>query len=100
VFTFRRLIAWATIPLAQLLAGPLVDLVFEPLTAKGGPVDGTLLGKIVGIGPGRGICFLFTLLGFLKIFISSLALLHKPLWDLGKPYTNKKETEVQNQKQE
>lgn len=40
VFATRRMIAWSTLPLAYLLAGPLADRVFEPLLAQGGPRQG------------------------------------------------------------
>ena len=48
-------------PLAFVVAGPLADYVFEPLLA----VNGTLansVGRIIGIGQGRGIGFLYMIL--------------------------------------
>lgn len=70
VFTFRFLIATAPFPyvklasdfhvphsltcvgcrVVQLVAGPLADNIFEPLTKPGGAFDGNIFGKIVGIG--------------------------------------------------
>ena len=61
VFAVRRVIAQATIPIAQLLAGPLADHVFNPLLMPGGALAG-VLGPLLGVGPGRGIGLLFLVL--------------------------------------
>lgn len=62
VFALRRMLTQATIPLGQLAAGPLADVVFEPLFRAGGGLTSTV-GAWIGVGPGRGIGFLFILLG-------------------------------------
>jgi MFS family permease len=62
VFSIRRMIAWSSQPLAYLLAGPLADRVFEPMLQPDGALAGSV-GKLIGVGPGRGIGFLFILLG-------------------------------------
>jgi len=62
VFATRRMIAWSSLPLAYLIAGPLADRVFEPLMAEGGALAGSI-GRIIGVGPGRGIGLLYILLG-------------------------------------
>lgn len=62
VFALRRMLTQATIPLGQLAAGPLADVVFEPLFRRGGGLTSTV-GAWIGVGPGRGIGFLFILLG-------------------------------------
>lgn len=62
VFSVRRMIAWGTIPLAFVIAGPLADRVFEPLMAADGALAGSV-GSIIGVGPGRGIGLLIILLG-------------------------------------
>jgi DHA3 family macrolide efflux protein-like MFS transporter len=62
VFAVRRMIALSSQPLVFLLAGPLADRVFEPLLAPGGAL-GSSVGRVVGVGPGRGIAFLFVVLG-------------------------------------
>lgn len=66
VFSVRRMVAWSTLPLAYLLAGPLADRVFEPLMAPGGLLAGTL-GQVLGTGKGRGIGLLFMVLGVLVL---------------------------------
>jgi hypothetical protein len=62
VFSLRRMLAQAASPLAIVLAGPLADRVFEPLLAPGGGLTGSA-GRLVGTGPGRGIAFMFLLIG-------------------------------------
>ena len=71
VFAMRQMIAWSTLPLAYLLAGPLADGVFEPLLAAGGPLAGSV-GRILGVGPGRGTGLLIIVLGLLNV-LSALA---------------------------
>ena len=75
VFAARRMIAWSTGPLAIVLAGPLADRVFEPLMAVGGPLAGSV-GRIIGVGPGRGTGLLFIVLGVLVALASAVAYLH------------------------
>ncbi|HVG18804.1 MAG TPA: MFS transporter [Blastocatellia bacterium] len=68
VFAVRRMIAWSSVPLAYLSAGPLAEYVFEPLLASGGPLAGSV-GRVIGVGPGRGIGLLFIILGVLTLLI-------------------------------
>lgn len=62
VFATRRMVAWSTLPIAYLVSGPLVDHVFNPLMARG-DLPARTLGRLVGLGPGRGIGLLFVVLG-------------------------------------
>jgi MFS transporter, DHA3 family, macrolide efflux protein len=62
VFSTKRMIAIAASPVATLLSGPLADRFFEPWLAPGGALAGSV-GRVVGTGPGRGIGFLFVVLG-------------------------------------
>ena len=62
VFSTRRLIAWAVMPLAQLVAGPLADQVFEPAMQGGGWLADTF-GWLVGTGPGAGIALILVFCG-------------------------------------
>ncbi|MGB3293326.1 MAG: hypothetical protein WBB01_10095, partial [Phormidesmis sp.] len=61
-FAFNGAIAGAARPLAYGIAGPLADSIFEPLMATDGPLAGTL-GRLIGVGPGRGIGLLFIVIG-------------------------------------
>ncbi|HEX2225050.1 MAG TPA: MFS transporter, partial [Thermoanaerobaculia bacterium] len=66
IFGLRGLLASSTVPLAFLLSGFLADQVFEPLLAPGGSLAGSV-GAVIGVGPGRGIGFLYILLGLFMI---------------------------------
>ena len=59
VFAIRGMIAFSIIPLANLLAGPLADRVFEPLMAADGLLGSSSIGAAIGTGPGRGIALMF-----------------------------------------
>lgn len=62
VFSIRYMIGWSSFPIAYLVGGPLVDRVFEPLLAEGGALADSV-GQMIGVGAGRGIAFLYILLG-------------------------------------
>jgi len=65
VFSTRRLIAWVSMPLATLVAGPLADYVMEPAMNAGGSLA-PIFGPVVGVGPGAGMA--------LTIAIASIAM--------------------------
>jgi MFS family permease len=81
VFAVRRMLAWSSIPLAQLSAGPLADGVFEPLLAPGGALAASL-GSLLGTGAGRGIGLLFIVLGVLYTLTTGVAALYPRLRNL------------------
>jgi hypothetical protein len=62
VFAIRQMVARSIMPLAYLLAGPLADYVFEPLMRSPQGFLG-VVGQVVGIGAGRGMGLLFSLMG-------------------------------------
>lgn len=66
IFAVRRMVGLLALPLAGLLAGPLVDRVFEPWMREGGALAGSL-GRVMGTGPGRGIALLFGLMGLVAV---------------------------------
>ncbi len=78
VFAIRRMVAMSAMPLAFALAGPLADRVFEPLLAPGGALAETV-GAVIGVGKGRGIAFLFMLLGVGEILGLVAACSYGPL---------------------
>jgi DHA3 family macrolide efflux protein-like MFS transporter len=78
VFAVRRMIAWSTLPLAYAVAGPLADRVFNPLLTVGGPLSGTV-GRVIGVGPGRGIGMLFIVLGLCVCLTALAGYLYHPL---------------------
>jgi MFS transporter, DHA3 family, macrolide efflux protein len=78
VFAVRRMLAWASLPLAYLIAGPLADRVFEPLLAVGGPLAASI-GRIIGVGRGHGIALLFVVMGMLTMLATIAGYLYPPL---------------------
>ncbi len=78
VFAMSRMITSLTLPLGYLIAGPLADRVFGPLLAPGGPLAGSV-GKILGVGPGRGIGLLFVVMGTLAVVVTVTGYLYRPL---------------------
>jgi MFS family permease len=58
VFAVRRMIAQFTTPIGDFSAGPLADKVFNPLLASGGALSGSV-GRVIGVGPNRGIGLMF-----------------------------------------
>jgi DHA3 family macrolide efflux protein-like MFS transporter len=76
VFSLRYMLATLITPLAYLVAGPLADRVFEPLMQEGGALARTVLGDLMGTGPGRGIGLIYVSSGVLVILISLLAYLN------------------------
>ena len=78
VFAFVTMIAWSSLPLAYPLAGPLAEHVFEPLLATNGALAGTI-GRIIGVGPGRGIGLLFVVVGGLLVLSASISYALFPL---------------------
>lgn len=69
VFSARRLIAWATNPLAALIAIPLADNIFGPAFETGGSLSETALATVVGTGPGAGISLMFIITGLLAALV-------------------------------
>lgn len=74
VFSSLRLVGWSTVPLAFLTAGLLSDQVFEPLLLPHGSLAGSL-GRLIGVGAGRGIGFLLILIGLLATISGIVAYL-------------------------
>lgn len=78
VFSMRRMIAQFTIPIGDFGAGPLADLVFNPLMVTGGALAGTA-GRVIGTGPGRGIALMFLTMAFVPALAAVWGLLNPRL---------------------
>lgn len=78
VFAIRQAIVLAAPPIAYLIAGPLADKVFEPLLLVNGPLAGSI-GRITGVGPGRGIGLLLISMGLLLVLASLISYLYPRL---------------------
>ncbi|HJX27974.1 MAG TPA: MFS transporter, partial [Thermoanaerobaculia bacterium] len=85
VFAVRRLIAQFTAPLGFLSAGPLADRVFQPLLDEGGALAGSV-GRVLGVGPGRGIGLIYVTLAVLPLLFS--------LWGYAQPSVQRVEAEL------
>lgn len=72
VFAMRGMLSRSMMPLAFLIAGPLADLLFEPMMSAGGALSGTILAGWLGTGPGRGIGLIFILCGAAALLVSLL----------------------------
>jgi penicillin amidase len=72
VHAIHEMVALSATGLAFLLAGPLTDYLFEPWLAPNGALAGTV-GQLIGTGDGRGIGFLFIVLGILTIAATVVA---------------------------
>jgi MFS family permease len=78
VFAVGMMITRSSLPLAYVVAGPLADKVFEPLLTASGPLAGTV-GRLIGIGPGRGIGLLYILMGVVTILTATGSYLYPRL---------------------
>ena len=76
VFAARRMVLLSMTPMAYLIGGPLADRVFEPLMMEGGALA-SVLGPVMGVGPGRGAGLQILLMGVL-ITLISLAFFSRP----------------------
>lgn len=79
VFSMRSMLAWSMAPLAFLIAGPLADQVFEPWMRAGGWLAQTVVGQVLGVGPGRGIAVLYVLIGLLVSSAAAVSYLNPRL---------------------
>ncbi|MEM9290666.1 MAG: MFS transporter [Acidobacteriota bacterium] len=75
VFAVRRLVALSAMPLAYPFAGVLADRLFEPLLMAEGWLA-PWLGGIYGVGEGRGMGLLFSLLGVLLLLLAAAGYTH------------------------
>lgn len=72
VFALQQIVERAISIAAYLIVGPLVDLVLEPLMATDGLLASTV-GRIIGVGQGRGIGLLLILIGTFNILATLFA---------------------------
>jgi DHA3 family macrolide efflux protein-like MFS transporter len=81
VFAVRRMIAQFTVPIGDFSAGPLADKVFNPALVAGGALAGSA-GRVVGVGPGRGIAMMLLTLAVLPALIALAGFLNPRLRNL------------------
>ncbi len=73
VFAIRRAIAWSASLISPLLAAPLTDYLFKPAMAAGGWLA-PVLGPIFGVGAGRGVGVVFSLVGLLSVAVGLVSI--------------------------
>jgi len=78
VFSIRRMIAGVAFPLAGASAGPLADQVFKPLLLPGGALADSV-GRVIGVGPGRGVAFMFMMFGALTLLSVGVIYAYRPV---------------------
>lgn len=74
VFAAMRLVAWCSVPISFLVAGPLADNIFEPLMVEGGALAGSV-GSVIGVGTGRGIALILIVMGIITLIATLKAYL-------------------------
>ena len=72
VFSLRVTIGVGAQSVGVLITGPLAERVFEPLLMEGGGLVNSV-GALIGIGPGRGMAFMFMLVGAVLIILALLS---------------------------
>ena len=75
VFAVRRTIAQFTVPIGDFSAGPLADKVFNPALMPGGALANTA-GRVIGVGPGRGIAMMMLTLAIFPALTALLGFLN------------------------
>jgi MFS transporter, DHA3 family, macrolide efflux protein len=75
VLSIRDMTVWLALSLGYLTAGPLADQLFGPLLVAGGPLADSV-GRIIGVGPGRGIGLLFIVMGLSTVLVTIAGYLH------------------------
>ena len=74
VFALRNMVLSATLPAALMVAGPMADHVFEPLLLEGGALVHGIGASLFGVGQGRGVALLCSLIGLLAMGAALLAM--------------------------
>jgi DHA3 family macrolide efflux protein-like MFS transporter len=75
VLAIRSTLALCTTPLAALACGPLAERVFNPMLQPGGALAGSV-GRVLGVGPGRGIGLMYVLIGGFLLGMTALLYAH------------------------
>jgi hypothetical protein len=81
VFGTRMMIAQVSVPVAMLTAGPLADVVFEPLMMPGGLLT-RAFGQLVGVGRGAGMALMFVLFGGVALLVSVASFMVRDVRDV------------------
>lgn len=74
VFSLRVALGIGAMSLGVLIAGPLAEGIFEPLLVDDGALVRSV-GQVIGVGAGRGMAFVFMLIGGALIMLAILSAL-------------------------
>jgi predicted MFS family arabinose efflux permease len=74
IFSLQLAVGVGAQSFGALVAGALADRIFEPLFMGDGAL-GNSLGALIGTGEGRGMAFMFMLMGMLQLGIVAISLL-------------------------
>ncbi|WP_327103677.1 non-ribosomal peptide synthetase [Nonomuraea glycinis] len=77
VMAFNQMISWSTLPVGMAVVAPLGERLLEPLLLPGGALADTV-GAVIGVGEGRGIAFMYVMLG-LGIAVLALVAMRIPV---------------------
>jgi MFS family permease len=69
VFALRVALGVGAQSLGIFVAGPLAERVFGPLMAAGGALTGSV-GRVIGVGPGRGMALIYLLVGVALVAVA------------------------------
>ncbi len=72
VFSLRRMLSSIMAPISFVIAGRISDRWFEPMLASGGVLSDSV-GRFLGVGPGRGMAFIFVLCGSFALILQLTA---------------------------
>jgi hypothetical protein len=76
VFAINQMIAWSTLPIGFALIAPLGSNVFGPLLEPGGALADTV-GRVIGVGAGRGIGFVYVVSAAAMLIVTLIALRYR-----------------------
>ena len=78
VFSAVRFITGLAVPLSYILAGRLNDKIFEPFMTRNHTLRMTV-GRLIGVGPGRGTALLLLVLGMFALLATIIAVRYRRL---------------------
>ena len=79
VFAIQQMITVSALPLGLLITAPLAEYVFNPLLDYNGALAGSV-GRIIGVGPGRGIGLMFVVAGLFNMLALIGGALYPRIW--------------------
>ncbi|MEV4543485.1 non-ribosomal peptide synthetase/MFS transporter [Micromonospora echinaurantiaca] len=68
----NQMISWSTLPLGFAVVAPAATALFEPMLMPDGRLAGSV-GRLIGVGEGRGIAFVFLLCGLVIAVLVAVA---------------------------